>query len=67
MIEEIKNALLTREAELTRAITSTDQEITAVATRIEQMDVSNHSAHDIQQVGIAAEVVEDLEAGRASL
>ena len=67
MIEEITNALLIQETELKRAMTSTDQEIAAMSTRIKQMDVSGRSADILQQAGDTAEVAEDLEVESTSL
>lgn len=67
MTEEIKNTLLNREVELTQAMTSTDQGITEVVTRIEQMHFSNPSADSVLQVDDIGEDIEDLEAQRASL
>ena len=67
MTEEIKNTLLTREAEITHAMTSTNHEIADVATCIEQMGISDHAANSPQRASDTAEVVEVLEAERASL
>jgi hypothetical protein len=67
MTEDIRAALVTQEHKLTDATTSTDQEITQVATRMEKIGLSS-AIEDNRQLGSdAAEVIEDLEAERASL